>query len=108
MQKHHVRKGDKVLVISGKDKGRKGKILLSFRTKNRVVVEGANLVKRHTRASQKSPKGGIVEKPGSINISNVQLICPNCDQATRIGSKKTAEGKRIRICRKCESEIDKG
>lgn len=104
----HVRKGDKVQIIAGKDKGKKGKILLSFPSKHRVVVEGANIVKKHTKPTQKSPQGGIVETPGSIHVSNVQLICPHCSQPTRLGAKRTEQGKRIRVCRKCDGEIDKG
>lgn len=107
MSKLHVKKGDKVAVIAGKDKGKKGKVLLAFPVKERVVVEGANIVKKHTRPTQKNPQSGIIEKPGSIHVSNVQLICPHCNEPTRVGSKRTDQGKRIRICRKCDGEIDK-
>jgi len=107
MSNLQVKKGDKVLVTAGKDKGKKGKILRSFPSNDRVLVEGANIVKKHTRPTQKSPQGGIVEKPGSIHVSSIQLICPHCDQPTRIGSKRSKEGKRIRVCRKCDGEIDK-
>ena len=103
----HVKRGDKVIIISGKDKGKKGKVLRVFPETNRVVVESANLVKKHVRPTQKSPQGGIVERPGSINASNVQLICPQCDEPTRLGATRTDEGKRLRVCRKCEGEVDK-
>ncbi len=107
MVKLQVKKGDKVQIISGKDKGKKGKILFSLPSKQRVMVEGANIVKRHTRPTQKSPQGGIVEKESSIHISNVQLICSHCNQPTRLGSKRTPEGKHVRVCKKCDGEIDK-
>ncbi len=105
MSNLQVKKGDKVLVIAGKDKGKKGKILRSFPANDRVLVEGTNMIKRHTRPTQKSPQGGIVDKPGPIHVSNIQLICPNCDQPARVGAKRTKEGKRVRICRKCDGEI---
>ena len=106
MSNLQVKKGDKVQVIAGKDKGKKGKVLRSFPSNDRVLVEGANMIKRHTRPTQKSPQGGIVDKPGAIHVSNIQLVCPNCDQPTRIGSKRTKEGKRVRVCRKSDGEID--
>lgn len=106
MTKLNVKKGDKVLVISGKDKGKKGKILVSFPKKERVVVEGVSLVKRHTRPTQKNPKGGIIQKEASIHISNVVLTCPNCSGATRVNRTKV-EGKLVRVCKKCGAEIDK-
>lgn len=107
MSKFHVKKGDKVQIMAGKDRGKKGKILRTFPAKKRVVVEGANIIKKHVKPTQKSPQGGIVETPGSIHISSVQLICPQCNQPTRIGSKRNEEGKRVRICRKCDGDIDK-
>jgi len=107
MAKLHVKKGDKVQVLAGKDKGKKGKILVAIPAKQRVVVEGANKIKKHTRPTQKSPQAGIVEKEAAIHVSNVQLICPNCNQPARFGVKRDADGKRIRICKKCDGEIDK-
>ncbi len=106
MVKLHVKKGDKVLVISGKDKGKKGKILVCNLERERVVVEGVNLIKKHTRPTQKSPQGGIVQKEGFIHMSNVTLICPSCGAATRVNRTRT-EGKLVRICKKCGGEIDK-
>lgn len=80
-----LRKSDKVRVISGNHKGKEGKILKVYRTKNRVIVEGVNIIKRHTRANQKSPQGGITQKEAPINISNVMLIDPKANDVTRIG-----------------------
>ena len=103
----HVRKGDKVLVITGNDKGKTGKVLKVFRDKNKVVVEGIRLIKRHTRPSQKNQQGGIVEKEAPIDASNVMLVCPKCDKATRVGH-KTEDGKKIPLCVKCGKAIDSG
>ncbi|MEW6189811.1 MAG: 50S ribosomal protein L24 [Actinomycetota bacterium] len=102
-----VKKGDKVLVIAGKDKGKKGKVLVALPKRERVIVEGVNVVKRHTRPTQRNPQGGIIEKENAIHVSNVQLICPNCGQPTRIGKREVSEGKRVRICKKCGQDIDK-
>lgn len=100
-----LRKGDKVMVIAGKDRGKSGKILRSFPRENRVLVEGVNIVKRHTRPTQKNPQGGIVERESPIHISNVMLVCPRCNQPTRVGRKITPEGK-FRVCKKCGEEIE--
>lgn len=96
-----VRKNDTIMVLSGNHKGRKGKVLKVFPKTNRIIVEGVNLIKRHTRPSQKNQKGGIVEKEASINISNVIVICSKCNTPTRIGSKMLEDGKHVRICKKC-------
>lgn len=103
-----LRQGDRVEIIAGKDKGKKGKILFALPAKQKVVVEGLNKVKKHSRATQKTPQaGGIIEKEAPIALSNVMLVCPSCGQRTRIGAKRDAEGRRIRVCRKCGSDIDK-
>ncbi|MDI6689196.1 MAG: 50S ribosomal protein L24 [Actinomycetota bacterium] len=107
MARLKARKGDKVLVIAGKDKGKKGKVLVALPKRERVIVEGVNVVKRHTRPTQRNPQGGIIEKESAIHVSNVQLICPNCGQPTRIGKREISEGKRVRICKKCGQDIDK-
>lgn len=106
MSKLHVKKGDKVLVLTGKDKGKKGKILQVFPKKKRAIVEGINLMKKHTRPTQKSQQGGIVEREGTICISNVQIICPSCGAATRTGNREIDKGK-VRVCKKCKQDIDK-
>ena len=103
-----IRKNDSVLVITGKDRGKKGRILKVLPEKNRLVVEGVNLIKRHTRPNpQKNVKGGIVEREASLHASNVQLVCPECGKMTRIGRKLLADGRKVRICRKCEGVVDK-
>lgn len=100
-----VAKNDIVLVQSGNFKGKRGKVLKVFPDKQRVIVEGVNLVKRHMRRSQKNPQGGIIEKEAPIHVSNVQVICPKCGKPTRIGRKILENRKRVRVCTKCNEMI---
>ncbi|NTW05459.1 MAG: 50S ribosomal protein L24 [Peptococcaceae bacterium] len=101
MPKVHVRKGDTVLVTTGKDKGKKGKIVSVDTQKNRVIVDGVNIVKRHTRPTQKLPQGGIMEKPAPVHSSNVMLFCSKCNNPSRIQKKILEDGKKVRICKEC-------
>ena len=98
-------KNDTVLVISGNSKGSKGKVLKVFPKRSRVIVEGVNFIKRHTRPTQKNPQGGILEKEASVHISNLMVICPKCSAPSRMGKKVLADGKRVRICRNCEEML---
>ena len=100
-----VNKNDTVLVVSGNDKGKKGKVLKVFPDKQRIIVEGVRFIKRHTKKSNKNPQGGIVEKEGSIHASDVMVICSHCNQPTRIGRKRLEDGKRARVCKKCNEMI---
>jgi len=103
-----IRKNDTVLVVAGRDRGKRGRVLSVVAEKNRLVVEGVNMVKRHTRPNpQRNIKGGIVEREASLHASNVQLVCPECSKMTRIGHKVLADGRKVRICRKCEGVVDK-
>jgi len=103
-----IRKNDTVVVTTGKDSGKRGRILRVLTAKNRVIVEGINIVKRHTRPNpQRNIKGGIVEREGAVHASNVQIVCPECGKATRIGRKILGDGRKVRICRKCEGVVDK-
>ncbi|HEX6162216.1 MAG TPA: 50S ribosomal protein L24 [Vicinamibacterales bacterium] len=103
-----IRKNDQVIVRAGKDRGKKGRVLSVVPGKNRVVVEGVNLIKRHTRPNpQKNIKGGIVEREAAIHVSNVMLLDPDKNEATRIGSKKLSDGTRVRISRKSGAVVDK-
>ena len=103
-----IRKNDNVLVITGKNRGARGRVLKIDPTKNRLVVEGVNIIKRHTKPNpQKNIKGGVVEREASVHASNVQLVCPECGKQTRVGRKILGDGRKVRICRKCEGVVDK-
>lgn len=102
----HVKKGDKVKVISGKEKGKTGTIIASFPKKDRVLVEGLNIVKKHMKPNQANPQGGIVNQEASIHVSNVMLIDPKSGEPTRVGY-KVEDGKKIRIAKKSGESIDK-
>ncbi|WP_406677314.1 50S ribosomal protein L24 [Moorella sp. ACPs] len=104
--KVHVKKGDLVMVITGKDAGKKGKVLSVDRAKGRVIVEGVNIVKRHTRPTPKMPQGGIIEKEAPVASSNVMLFCSKCNRPTRIGKQFLADGTKTRVCKKCGEVID--
>ncbi|MFQ5949407.1 MAG: 50S ribosomal protein L24 [Nitrospiria bacterium] len=107
MLKTRIRKGDLVRVTAGKEKGKEGKVLQVLYEKESVVVERLNLVKKHTRPSQKSPQGGIIEKEGRMHLSNVMLVCGNCNKPARIGTKSLADGKKMRTCHRCGEVLDK-
>ena len=98
-----IKKGDKVKVLLGKDRGKEGAVELIRAADNRVFVGGANLYKRHVKKTA-GMEGGIIDIPKSLNISNVALICPNCKKITKVGYEITKTGK-MRICRKCKKEI---
>ena len=99
-----IKKGDTVLITSGKDKGKKAKVLEAFPKQNKITVEGTNIVKRHRRPRQEREKGQIVEVSQPINVSNVKLVCPKCGQPTRLGYRLTEKDK-YRVCKKCNQEI---
>lgn len=103
--KLHVKKGDTVVVLSGKDKGKQGKIISAMPRAGKVVVEGVNKVKRHSKPSLKVPQGGIVTKEMPLHACKVQLICPACNKPTRIGHKQV-NGKNARVCKKCGEVIE--
>lgn len=94
-------KNDNVLILSGNNKGKTGKVLKVLPKKNRVIVEGVNFIKKHARPTQKNPQGGIIEKEASIHVSNVMVICPKCNTPTRVGKKILDNGKKIRVCKNC-------
>lgn len=102
-----IKKGDQVEVISGKDRGKRGEVLKADPEKDRVVVEGINIVHRHQRPTQDMQQGGILENEAPIHISNVQLVCPHCDQRTRFGVEVLDSGNKVRVCKKCSEDIDK-
>ena len=100
-----VKKGDKVILLSGKDKGKTGKIVKSLISQSRVIVEGLNLVKKHVRRRSESETGGIREVPSSIHISNAALYCNNCNRGVRFGVKISDDKTKIRICKRCNRPI---
>lgn len=102
----HVKKGDKVMVITGKDKGKTGVILAAFPKKDRVLVEGVNIVKKHTKPNQANPQGGIISQEAAIHVSNVMPIDPKTGEPTRVGY-KIENGKKIRIAKKSGEAMDK-
>ena len=103
-----VRKNDNVIVTTGKDRGKRGRVLKVLPAVNRVVVEGVNLIKRHTKPNpQRQIKGGLVEREAPLHASNVQVVCPECGKATRIGRRILGDGRKVRICRKCDGVVDK-
>lgn len=102
-----IRRNDNVVVTTGKDSGKRGRVLRVLPDKNRLVVEGVNVIKRHTRPNpQRNIKGGIVERESALHVSNVQIVCPECGKATRIGHQVQGDRK-VRVCRKCEGVVDK-
>ena len=102
-----VKKGDTVIVLAGKDKGKTGKVLKAIPEKGKIVIEKINIIKTHKRPDQKS-KGGVVEKEGSVHISKVGLLCNKCNTAVRIKSKVLEDGKKVRLCSKCNDVINVG
>nr|WP_156779943.1 50S ribosomal protein L24 [Ammonifex degensii] len=102
----HVKKGDTVLVLTGKDAGKKGKVLRVIPEEQRVIVEKVNIVKRHMRPTRQFPQGGIIEKEAPIHASNVMLVCTKCGRPTRVGHRILPEGKKVRVCKKCGEPID--
>ena len=103
-----VRRNDTVLVIAGKDRGKRGRVLKLLPERNRVVVEGVNVIKRHTRPNpSRNIKGGVVEREASLHASNLQLVCPDCGAQTRVGRRLLGDGRKVRICRKCDGVVDR-
>ncbi len=103
--KLHIKNGDTVYVVSGKEKGKTGKVIKILRGENKAIVERLNVIKRHARPSQKNPSGGIIEKEAGIHISNLMLYCPKCKRPSRVGRKRLEGGERIRCCKRCNEEI---
>jgi large subunit ribosomal protein L24 len=103
-----IRKNDTVLVVTGKDRGKRGRVLQIVPDNNRLIVEGVNMIKRHTRPNPgKNIQGGIVQREASLHASNVQLVCPECGAQTRVGRKILGDGRKVRVCRRCEGVVDK-
>ncbi len=101
-----VKKGDNVLVLTGKDKGKTGEILACDPKSNKVIVKNINMQKKNVKARSAQQPGGIIEKEGVIHASNVMIICPKCDKATRVASGVNKAGKKVRICKHCGAELN--
>jgi large subunit ribosomal protein L24 len=102
-----IRHGDTVKIMAGRSKGKTGKVLSVNPAKRRVTVEHANMIKRHTRPNpSKNIKGGILEKEGPMNVSNVMLVCPGCGKHTRVGHTKLPDGTKVRVCRRCNTTFE--
>ncbi len=101
-----IRKNDNVLVVSGKEKGKKGRVIAVYPSTNRILIEKLNMIKRHTRPNQQLRQGGIVEKESPIAASNVRLICSKCDKPTSVSRQSQGEGPRARVCKECNETID--
>ncbi|MEG0998366.1 MAG: 50S ribosomal protein L24 [Clostridiales bacterium] len=105
--KTHIRKDDKVMIITGKDAGKTGKVIQVLPGKGKVIVDGVNIVKRHTKPTQSNPQGGIMEKPAAIDASNVMLYCGKCKKVTRIQMKSLSDAANVRVCKHCGEVFDK-
>jgi large subunit ribosomal protein L24 len=103
----HVRRGDTVAVISGKERGKRGKVLRVLPERGRIIVEKVNMIKKHQRPTQKLRQGGIIEREGSLELSNVMVVCVKCDRPARTGIRQLAEGKKVRVCKRCGEMVDK-
>jgi len=108
MQQTHVRRGDTVAVIAGKERGKRGKVLRVLPVAGRVLVEKLNMMKKHQRPTQKLRQGGIIEREGPLALSNVLVVCPRCDKPGRTGIKVLTDGRKVRTCRRCGESIDRG
>ena len=101
-----VRKNDTVLVIAGKDRGKKAKVRFAYPKKGKVMVEGVNMIKRHSRAVKGARQAGIIERESALDVSNVMLLCNKCDRPTRVGFQLLEDGKKVRVCRRCSEALD--
>ena len=102
----YLKKDDQVEVITGKDKGRVGKVLRILKDKNKVIVERINMIKRHTKPNEMNQQGQIVEKEAPMHVSNVQIICSECTKTGRIGKKILEDGTKVRFCKHCGESVD--
>lgn len=101
-----IKKNDNVMVVSGKEKGKRGRVIAVYPVTNRLLIEKLNMIKRHTRPNQQLKQGGIVEKESPISASNVKLVCTKCDKPTAVVRKPQGDGTRVRVCKTCSETID--
>jgi large subunit ribosomal protein L24 len=100
-----IRKGDRVHVLTGKDRGKEGVVMRAIPKDRKVIVDGVNVAKKHQGPTRTTPQGGIIDKDMPLPVANVALVCPSCGKPTRVGYKVDTAGQKVRICRKCEGEI---
>jgi large subunit ribosomal protein L24 len=100
-----IRKGDRVRVLTGKDRGKEGEVMRAIPSAGKVIVDGVNVAKKHQRPTQATQQGGIIDKDMPLPVSNVALVCPSCHKPTRVGYKIDASGSKARVCKKCGGEI---
>ena len=104
----HVKKNDNVVVLAGKSRGRTGRVLRVFPTEGKVIVEGVNFIRKHTRPNpQRNIKGGILEREAPVDASNLMVVCGECGKPARVGHRRLDDGKKVRICRRCDGILDK-
>ena len=108
MQHAHVRRGDTVAVIAGRERGKRGKVLRVLPVGGRVLVEKINMMKKHQRPTQKLQQGGIIERESPLALSNVLVVCSRCDKPSRSGIKVLGDGRKVRVCKRCGESIDRG
>jgi large subunit ribosomal protein L24 len=101
-----IKKNDTILVITGKEKGKKGRVLSVSPLKDQLLIEKVNIIKRHMKPTRKYAQGGIIEKEAPLHISNVMLVCPKCSKPTRIGNSLLQDRRKVRMCKKCREVID--
>ena len=100
-----IRRGDRVRVLTGKDRGKEGEVMRAIPAEGRVIVDGVNIAKRHMRATRQTQQGGIIDKDMPMPVSNVAIVCGGCGKATRVGYRFDDQGHKVRICRKCQSDL---
>ena len=104
----HVKKNDTVVVLAGKDRGRQARVLRVFPVKGRAIVEGVNFMRKHTRPNpQRNIKGGLLEREASVDASNLMVVCGECGKPARLGHRRLDDGKKVRVCRRCNGILDK-
>jgi large subunit ribosomal protein L24 len=101
-----IRKNDQVTVIRGKDRGKTGKVRFAYPKKQRIMVEGINMIKRHARPTGQARQAGIIEREALLHVSNVMLVCEKCNKPARVGYRTLDDGKKVRVCRSCHEVID--
>jgi len=100
-----IRKGDRVRVLTGKDRGKEGEVMRAIPAQRKVIVEGVNVAKKHQAPTRSTQQGGIIDRDMPLPVANVALVCPSCSKATRVGYKFDAAGQKVRVCKKCGGEI---